>query len=308
MLVKDPDRIGAYDSVYFSPHLDDVAISCPARVLAERRARQKVLVATIFTEGAPDAEARKKEDRKAMALLGVDHVWLGLPDAPWRNPFYRGFRRIVLESHPDDRVFVEERLVPALGGVLARARPKRAYFPFAVGTHIDHRLTTAGALLPGSMEGHAEVLFYEDRPYVFLSQNLRMRLAELDARLASRPEDLAPAPWESLESTLRFGLTQTAYVRAFLKDEGERRRCNEALFHRLRAAQRWEGAGRGFRLNPEVVRAAGAAVSKIRRTVHAYASQIESLFGDDFDGATAAYAGMISPRSKYAERCWRLLP
>lgn len=306
MLLKDPDRVGVYDSVYFSPHLDDVAISCPARILAERKARKKVLVATLFTDGAPDAEVRKKEDKKAMSLLGVDHVWLGLLDAPWRNSFYRSFRQIVLESHPDDRIFVQERLVPAVCGLLARAKPKRAYFPLAVGTHIDHRLTTAGALLPGSMEGRAEVFFYEDRPYVFLRQNLRMRLAELDARLSPCPEDLAPAPWESAESTLRFSLTHTAYVRAFLTDDGERRHCTEALLHRLRASQRWGGAGRGVTLRPDVVRATSATLARIRKVVAAYASQVTALFGGDFDGAASEYAATLAPRATYAERGWRL--
>ena len=61
------------DSVYLSPHLDDVAISCPARILEERAEGRRVLVVTLFSKG-PGERVRKREDRRAMRLLGADHV------------------------------------------------------------------------------------------------------------------------------------------------------------------------------------------------------------------------------------------
>src|SRR5437879_857648 len=138
MLASNPSRLGAtqYDSVYLSPHLDDVAMSCPARILRDRDEGRRVLVVTLFTKGHPEENSRKKEDRSAMQCLGADHAWLDLLDAPWHDSYYRSFRTIFLgRDRRDPSVF------PALETLIKRTSPARIYAPLAVGTHVDHRLT-----------------------------------------------------------------------------------------------------------------------------------------------------------------------
>lgn len=256
-----------YDSLYLSPHLDDVAISCAGRILKERAGGKRVWVVSIFTAGAPDEARRKEEDRRAMARLGVDFEWLDLPDAPWRNPFYRSFRSIVFGEHPNDRGFLSGRVRPAVEKLVRRAAPSRIYVPLAVGTHIDHRLTfEAGRSLGG-------VVFYEDRPYAFLEGSVRMRLAELDARVARPPRRTSP-------ERLRSSLDRTAYVRAYL-GRRERGPCVSAFLRRLRQSASWEGRGDGLALRSEWVRCDRRGLGRVRAAVNEYTSQIEDLLGED---------------------------
>ncbi len=78
MHVADLTDILKYDCLFLAPHLDDVALSCPARVLEENATGKKVLIATLFSHpGATDAGRfktadylnRREEDRKAVLEL-----------------------------------------------------------------------------------------------------------------------------------------------------------------------------------------------------------------------------------------------
>jgi LmbE family N-acetylglucosaminyl deacetylase len=135
----------SWDVVYVSPHLDDAALSCSARILRDVAAGKRVLVATVFSAGAPDEARRKREDRRAMKRLGVEHVHLDYRDAPWRNRRFDSFRAIVL-GKADFRL----RLRFDADEIVA---------PLAIGTHVDHRIVHAA--FPRAM-------YYEDRPYAFV--------------------------------------------------------------------------------------------------------------------------------------------
>src|SRR2546421_13050558 len=87
----------AYDHIYLSPHLDDVALSCGGAVAHDVEMGMRILVVTICTAvPAPEAQfssfvqemhgrwglapskvvtARLDEDLQAMELLGVDSYW-----------------------------------------------------------------------------------------------------------------------------------------------------------------------------------------------------------------------------------------
>lgn len=294
-----------YDAVYFSPHLDDVVLSCPARLLEDRQAGRRVLVATLFTEADTDHQAlyklRRAEDQAALAHLGVEGVFLGLFDAPFRNPYYRSFRTIVLGEHPDDEGDLLA-VVARMAELLARVRPRRCYFPLAVGSHIDHRLTfQAAARLPQD----AETLFYEDRPYAFVRHAVRLRLRELGIELSSpqTPADLLPAPQDEVVEAYLGSFRETAYVRSYLPSGPDREWCVQEL------RQRWLSPGQ---TSPwvstwEVTATGDEGRERIAGAVGAYQSQLGDLFEDldRYHREVRAYARLLGADAAYAERCWR---
>src|SRR5438093_1734972 len=93
------------DSLYLSPHLDDAVLSCAGHILHERAQGRRVVVATLFGAGGGDEagrklyQARRDEDRRALALLGAECLHLGLVDAPFRDDYYRSFQSILLGKH-----------------------------------------------------------------------------------------------------------------------------------------------------------------------------------------------------------------
>ena len=66
-----------------SPHLDDAVLSLSAW-LASRSRLERVVVATVFSEGDADYPTRRAEDVAALSLLGAEPLHLGLLDAPER--------------------------------------------------------------------------------------------------------------------------------------------------------------------------------------------------------------------------------
>jgi LmbE family N-acetylglucosaminyl deacetylase len=272
-----------YDSLYLSPHLDDVAISCPARILVDRAEGRRVLVATIFSRGGADERARKREDRRAMRLLGVDHAWLDLADAPVHDPYYHSFLTIALGRKRTDR-----EVLPALKALVERTSPERIYAPLAVGTHVDHRLAHDAARRLGR-----PLIFYEDRPYSFLRHAVAMRLAEIRAVPLDRME--RPAPDSFLES-----VKTTPFLRAYIGPQ-ERDRCVRILLKRIDRAARWNGRKGRVKLDAEFVR---GHISRIEPVVACYRSQVGVLFGGRFRECALGYSRELGIRDGYAERFW----
>jgi LmbE family N-acetylglucosaminyl deacetylase len=265
-------------TLYLSPHLDDVVLSCSARILADG---DQAVIATVFSRG-DGYEVRRAEDRLACERLDAEPLWLDLPDAPFRSGFYRSFRAICLEEDPTDRAFLGE-VTRVVGEAVRRVGPQRVVAPLAVGTHIDHRLVHEAAR---AVEGRVE--FYEDRPYVFVRHALAMRLSELEWT-AELP---APSVAEFLQS-----FREATYVRSYLPLGAERFRCALRLARRLRVA-----AGR-VPVEPRIVMAPD--LDRVAHAVSAYASQIPDLFGsmDGWKAAAAAYGHGLG-MAGYAERSW----
>jgi LmbE family N-acetylglucosaminyl deacetylase len=294
--------------VCFSPHLDDVVLSCPAHVLAERTAGRRVIVATLFTEGGEDEDGRRlyalrrREDETAVALLGAEPLHLGLPDAPFRGPYYRSFRAIVLGEQAEGTHAAEA--ADCVRQTCLRLRPTRCYFPLGVGTHIDHRLVHRAV---GGMPNEVELSFYEDRPYVFLPCNLRLRLQELGASVpAPPPADLRPVAAERLEEDLRRGLHETAYVRRYLSPGEEWEWCEAELVRRLSRPPKCDGPS----LHPTLKRSNEQGLERICAAVGAYSSQVDDMLGglDEFRRCCREYAARLQTQAPYAERCWQVAP
>ena len=145
--------------LFISPHLDDAVFSCAVRILREVESGSSVIVATVFRRGRGPASTlreyaeRREEDRRALALLGAKPLWLGLSDAPSRNPFYNTFSRIVLGTASADVDHIQI-VRTRIKGLLDELKPDAIYLPLGVGTHIDHRLVfAAGAGLPCPANG-----------------------------------------------------------------------------------------------------------------------------------------------------------
>ena len=75
----DPARLEHYDSLFIAPHGDDVALACPARVLAEAESGRKALVLALFEPVGSDANAAR-----AVRDLGADYAAAGLASAAER--------------------------------------------------------------------------------------------------------------------------------------------------------------------------------------------------------------------------------
>jgi LmbE family N-acetylglucosaminyl deacetylase len=171
-------------ALFLSPHLDDVVLSCPAYIQRLVKEGIEVRIVTVFTEADPGSaalyRARRAEDRKAVRELGASATHLGFPDAPYRSPRYRDFCGIVFgraREYPGTRRLVADKI----GELIARWRPLQVVSPLAVGNHVDHRLVRDAALLAVKPE---EWLFYEDRPYAFV----REQVDHVLGRSMARPE------------------------------------------------------------------------------------------------------------------------
>lgn len=181
--------------LYISPHLDDAVFSCSAHIKKSREEGNRVVVASLFTEG--NHEGRKLEDLVAMKMLEADYRWLGYLDAPFRNGYYDSFERIIWGDTRED--------VPDISELVDELRPRLIVAPLGVGNHVDHRLAFESVR---RMVSSASVLYYEDQPYASVVGATELRLSELGYR--SQLPDFE-SYWESF--------LQARYVRSYLPIE-----------------------------------------------------------------------------------------
>lgn len=182
-----------YDLVCLSPHLDDAALSCAGELLAARHAGLRTLVITVCTSippvsatysalavefhrewGLDEAQAvttRLGEDSRAMAILGVDDIWLNLDDAIYRMPnHYNSRETLFAMPHASDTLadqlsHVLRELMPVLGTA-------RWLVPAGVGMHVDHLNVYAAAR---SVLAPATISLYEEVPYALTPEWITQR-------------------------------------------------------------------------------------------------------------------------------------
>lgn len=172
-----------YDAIILSPHLDDAALSCGGQIARRAAAGQRVLVVTITAGDVPDGPlppfaaahhtswqleqnavaARRAEDVAACIILGAEPLHWALPDCIYRRgpagePLHNNDDELFGGLHP-----LEQPLVELLAAQIAALPPAHALLtPLALGGHADHWLTRLAA----ERSGHAQLLYYEDYPYV----------------------------------------------------------------------------------------------------------------------------------------------
>jgi LmbE family N-acetylglucosaminyl deacetylase len=158
--------------LFLSPHLDDVALSCAGRLLS--LAGQPVVVATMFTEGqgryASRYVERRRCDRRTLEAVGIEVRHMALLDAPFRLGV--GWSEAALRRSPTaEDVASVERIVAAL---VAELEPETAWFPLAVGGHVDHLAVFGAHAVAG-----ARARYFVDRPYCFVPGAVAARQREL---------------------------------------------------------------------------------------------------------------------------------
>ena len=175
-----------FDYIYVSPHLDDVPFSCSGAICRQQAQGLNVLVVTIFA-GEPQApfspfvqsvhrswhapeekpyQERREEERKAMALLGVDYAWLDWLEILYRDPELAGANDFFWEPGTSVVPPGDEALFTTLCAWFASASlayPGTQFVvPLGLGMHRDHQFVFQAALK--SLNGE-RVLFFEDFPY-----------------------------------------------------------------------------------------------------------------------------------------------
>ena len=200
-----------YTAVYLSPHFDDVVLSCGGWAAAEAAAGRRGLCITVFAAPPPadralypyaqmlhdrwgesDAQAgnalRRVEDTAALALLGLDPVWLAFGDAPYRSPRYDSDPAIFAPLLPEEQETLPAAIEAAVRAALTAhgvAPGTPLYVPLGAGIHVDHQATFLAGLR--FRRAGRPVWFYEDYPYA-------ARPGQLAPRLAALAQAVAPLP------------------------------------------------------------------------------------------------------------------
>jgi hypothetical protein len=269
-----------------------VALSCPARLVADRVANASVLVLTPF-----GSESAVPED--AMVRIGAQARGLGLPRAEERDPYYASFRSRAYGRTPDDEAWVN-RVADALTEIGRAYRPSEVYAPLGVGGHIDHRLCHEAALRAFEGRDGRNLFFYEERPEALVRGAVRMRLAQLGAQLPPGAAEAA-LPTSLGSFLLRFHLAPRA--------RGELAGWSDVLRSAGAAARAWRGSRQwrplrsvGPRLQPLVHQAESEQMEKILALPAGRIKRAKRL-----ERLGLAYARALGGRD-HAERYWLLLP
>jgi LmbE family N-acetylglucosaminyl deacetylase len=279
-------------ALFLSPHLDDAILSCAGRIQRHVAHAERVVLLTAFSHADPEDAAgwaaRRREDETAAARLGAEPRWLGLPDAPFRDPAYAGFTPDVLTSpHAPGDTRWRERLMALLRAEVEALRPFVVYAPLGVGDHVDHRLVLEAA---AGLEPRP--CCYEDHPYALVLHAVRRRL---DA-LGLEPE--APEPAPSSDDYLD-DLVDAPYVQRHLDPSPARDRWLERL-------RPWPTSTRRHSVHAELEQLDPAAAALAEQAIWDYASQAPELFGtrERYRSLVRTYAERLGTAAPRAERYW----
>ena len=287
------------DSVYVAPHAADLALSCAGRLVQEARTGLKLLVVTVFGPGldGPFAPEHQAEERAARALvrLGVSHFALELPEARRRSDLYGTYTGLLEARDVGDEAWAGQA-AEVLTEISHRTRAKQVYAPLAVGGHIDHQLAHEAARAAFAAEGR-NVLLYEDRPEALVAGAVRIRLAQIGARLPPAADVAETAG--ALSYLMRFHVAP-AY-------RGDVVGWEQRLRGVRTAARQWR-AGRAW--NPQ--RAWGPRLQPVvypieQADLDAVTELCAGLDASGLGPLANRYATRLSG-SLHAERYWLLLP
>jgi LmbE family N-acetylglucosaminyl deacetylase len=287
------------DSVYVGPHALDLALSCGGRLLHESRQGLKLLVITVFGPGldGPFGPDHAAEERAARALrdLGVAHCSVKMPEARRRSALYSSYTGLLEARDVADEAWAGQA-AELLTEVGHRTKAKQVYAPLAVGGHIDHQLAHEASRAAFPAEGR-NVLLYEDRPEALVTGAVRIRLAQMGARLPPAADVAEPA--RALSYLMRFHVAP-----AFRGDvsgwEARLRGARTAARH-WRAGRAWNPQRAwGPRLQPVVYPTDPADLAGVGELS-------ASLASGGLGGLAQRYAARLGA-GDHAERYWLLLP
>lgn len=177
--------------VFLSPHMDDAVFSAGNLLLQLIKERKDVLVITLFTSfGARPiswdaqkylfrsgffrmssfASARKKEDVKAMSMLGVSHTHLDFIDGGFRrdnrgNLLYPTFDQLFSGAVNPSDIKIMQIMKRTLQSLIHKS--DILYAPVGVGNHADHLITNRIARTFSN-----KTYFWIDQPYAENKKNI----------------------------------------------------------------------------------------------------------------------------------------
>ena len=201
---------GGVSHLFVGPHPDDVALSCGGLVASLAEAGETVELVTVFCEPGAEPELtayqkealgfgdrgsltpqaamaeRRAEDEAFARSAGALLRSLGLPDGVFRGYALEG--QLMNAPRPDDPPPTE-----AIRAVIRTVDPEFAYFPLAIGGHVDHRLVRRAGLAL-AVELGDRLAFYEDFPYMARGDFESLDQLEPSA-IAALPEGSRLEPW-----------------------------------------------------------------------------------------------------------------
>ena len=228
-LLRSPDEVGSdYSVVVISPHFDDAALGLGAVLARERRLGRRPLVVDVCTARPPDSGLsafarfqhemwgggspwleREAEESAAMARLGADHLWLGLPDAIYRGDLYADEESLFGALRAEDGPTIAG-LAKVLADLTARWRPATTYAPLAVGGHVDHRLVRAAALKASKRGG--DLRLYADVPYCLVPGASESALQALGLEASPADEEVLPVDLEAKVAAVGLYRSQADWI------------------------------------------------------------------------------------------------
>lgn len=182
-----------------SPHLDDAVLSVGGTIAARTAAGDRVVVATMYTDGPPldevvpamrkwaDYPARRAEDADACAAVGAEVRWFGHVERAFRRPFLSGLTYFTTPARLDGFSTLS-RVTESLAS-LDELAPDRILVPLGVGNHVDHVETMIAATTWAIARGWRDRLaYYED----FYALSTTMRRAHPITRQRGWPRWRSP--------------------------------------------------------------------------------------------------------------------
>ncbi len=293
MRLESLDPAADYDSLYVAPSATLVAFSLAGRIETEASQGKRGLL--VLCGGA----ARPGEEGQAERLLeskGVD--LLPLP-VGWREP--KSPFSTQLQQVDELREAARIRLLE----LRAAGTPRDVMIPLGAGGSVAHQLLHAAALAAFGDETGRNLLLFEERPHVFVTGSLWVRLGQLGARLPPGTE--VPDRRATLALHLaRFNVTR--HLRGDLGGLGGRLAATRLTARRWREALTWRPQhALGVRVQPIVqqsdpVRVLGE-LERLNLAIVRHHGSAQRL-----RKKTARYGRRIALGRDYAERTWLVLP
>ena len=248
-------RLKPADVVYLSPDAETAALSCAGGMLAHRERGRRVLIVILFGGEGDAAPAVGPTAR-----IGADRLAVGLPHARLRSPAHGRCETSLFGRLPeDDEVLVH--LCHWLGEMARRTQLRQVYAPLGVFGHIDHRLAHEAVSATFEAGAGRDVFFYEERPWALREGAVRVRLAQLGARLP--PAVTAPLDGSGLVS-LVTGVLGDPVVRRHQAGVWDAVRSAGRTVRQWREARSWRPhRAFGLRLQPILQETPAAALRLI---------------------------------------------
>jgi hypothetical protein len=294
-MTLDLSRLPRYQSVFVSTHEGDAVLSCAARLIAAGARGGKTLIVTLFRVG----------DEQPFSEPGS--LAIGMPAAPLRDPSsYGSYRTLVFgrRDRDDGDVCQAASLIEE---VFRRSEARDLYLPLGVGGHVDRQLAHEAGLRAVPPRAGRNVFFYEERPESLVPGAVRMRLAQLGARLP--PAAVQVAAEGSLPGFL-YRYNMVPQRRVAPRGLTERLACTRLAARDWIDARAWQPQRAfGPRVQPVLQPVQGDSLAAIREMVHAE--------GERRGAPPASAHRLLRYASDYAhglggcdhlERYWLLLP